>query len=220
MKYTALLLLVATFAAPASAESLMDKLKTGAGKVGDVAQKGVDAVGNAVDSTSELVSNEETPEATKAKLDTMAKEVLSRLLAENSEAAKAYIVSTGYAVFDMRRVSIFPLSAGYGRGVAVASPNGERTYMQMGTGGMGAAFGIGGFESQFVIMFETPVDFERFVEHGYDASADAGAMGGAERTTTEVKFTDGRSFFVLSKKGWRVNANASGTKYWKDEALN
>ena len=36
----------------------------------------------------------------------------------------------------------------------------------------------GGFESQFVVLFETPVDFERFVVDGYDASADAGAMQG------------------------------------------
>lgn len=38
--------------------------------------------------------------------------------------------------------------------------------------------------------------------------------------SVEVKFTDGRSFFVLSKTGWRVNANASGTKYWQDKDLN
>ncbi|MGK0261087.1 MAG: hypothetical protein ACI96M_004546 [Candidatus Azotimanducaceae bacterium] len=220
MKQTLFLLLIATLAAPVSAQSFMDKVKTGAGKVGDVAKKGVDAVGDAVDSTSELVSNEETPQATRAKLDNMANDVLARLLAENSEAAVAYENSAGYAAFDMRRVSIFPLSAGYGRGVTVSAPDGARTYMQMGTGGVGAAFGIGGFESQFVIMFETPIDFERFVENGYDASADAGAMEGTERTMTEVQFTDGRSFFVLSKKGWRVNANASGTKYWKDDDLN
>ena len=220
MKTTSFLLLFATLAGPVNAEGFMDKVKIGAGKVGNVAKKGVDAVGDAVESTTELVTDEETPEATRAKLDKMGNDVLARLLAENSEAAGAYENSAGYAVFDMRRVSIFPLSAGYGRGVAVASPDGARTYLQMGTGGVGAAFGIGGFESQFVIMFETPVDFERFVENGYDASADAGAMEGTERTTTEVKFTDGRSFFVLSKTGWRVNANASGTKYWKDDDLN
>jgi hypothetical protein len=150
----------------------------------------------------------------------MAEEVLAQLITENPEAVQVLEVSAGYAVFDMRRISVFPLSAGYGRGVAVSLPEGDRTYMQMGTGGAGAAFVIGGFESQFVIMFETPVDFERFVVNGYDASADAGAMQGDQRTTTEVKFTDGRSFFVLSKKGWRVNANASGTRYWQDKDLN
>jgi lipid-binding SYLF domain-containing protein len=203
-----------------SAQGLLDGLKKGTEKVGEITQKGVDAVGDAVESTNELVQNEETPAATRAKLDRMADEVLARLLAENPEAARAYEVSAGVAAFDMRRISIFPLSAGYGRGVAVSPFDGARTYMQMGTGGAGAAFGIGGFQSQFVIMFETPVDFERFVENGHDASANAGAMKGDERATTEVVFTNGRSFFVLSKTGWRVNANASGTKYWKDNDLN
>jgi len=220
MKKILLLVLLATSAGNANAQGLMDNLKEGASKVGEVAKKGVDAVGNAIESTSELVKDEETPEATRMKLDRMADEVTLRLVAENPEAARVFEVSAGYAAFDMRRVSIFPLSAGYGRGVAVSLTDNARTYMQMGTGGAGAAFGIGGFESQFVIMFETPVDFERFVQNGYDASADAGAMQGDERTTTEVKFTDGRSFFVLSKTGWRVNANASGTKYWQDEDLN
>lgn len=220
MKKILLLVLLATSAGNANAQGLMDNLKEGASKVGEVAKKGVDAVGNAIESTSELVKDEETPEATRMKLDRMADEVTLRLVAENPEAARVFEVSAGYAAFDMRRVSIFPLSAGYGRGVAVSLTDNARTYMQMGTGGAGAAFGIGGFESQFVIMFETPIDFERFVENGYDASADAGAMQGDERTTTEVKFTDGRSFFVLSKTGWRVNANASGTKYWQDKDLN
>lgn len=214
------LLLLASLAAPVHAQGLMESLKKGAGTIGDVAKKGANAVGDAVDSTAELVRDGETPEETREKLDLMANEVLARLLSENSEAQETLDESAGYAAFDMRRISIFPLSAGYGRGVAVSMPEGDRTYMQMGTGGAGAAFGIGGFESQFVIMFETPTDFERFVVNGYDASADAGIMEGEERSTTEVKFTQGRSFFVLSKTGWRINANASGTKYWQDKDLN
>lgn len=219
MKYALILAAAVSLASPAYSEGLLDTLQSGAEKAGDLAKRGADAVGDAVESTNELVRDEETPEATRAKLDLMASDILARLLDENPSAAKAFAQSSGYAAFDMRRVSVFPLQAGYGRGVAVR-PDGDRTYMQMGSGGVGAAFGIGGFESQFVIMFETPVDFERFVTDGYDASADAGAMTGDDRTTTDVQFTDGRSFFVLSKTGWRVNANANGTKYWIDADLN
>ncbi|MEP2027077.1 MAG: hypothetical protein ABJI96_00045 [Paracoccaceae bacterium] len=220
MKKFFLFLFVAVLAGPAGAQGLMDKLKSGADKVGSATKKGVDAVGDAVDSTGKLIRDEETPEATRNKLDRMADEVLAKLLEENSDAAEIYEVSSGYAVFDMRRISVFPLSAGYGRGVAVSGNDGARTYMQMGTGGLGAAFGIGGFESQFVIMFEELFDFEHFITSGYDGSADAGAMLGEDSTKTEVQFTNGKSFFVLSKTGWRVNANASGTKYWKDSDLN
>ena len=217
-------------AVPVQAESFMDKVRKGtenaadaigkgADKVGDAVGKGADSVQNSIQSTNELLRDEGTPAQTRDKLDRMADDVLARLLAENTEARRAYAISAGIAVFDMPRVSVFPLSAGYGRGVAV-SLTGDRTYMQMGTGGVGAAFGIGGFESQFVIMFETPVDFQRFVDNGYDASAAAGTMQGRERSGDSVQFTDGRSFFVLSKTGWRINANANGTKYWKDADLN
>ena len=41
MRAALLFLLITTLAGPVSANSLVDKLKTGAGKVGDVAKKGV-----------------------------------------------------------------------------------------------------------------------------------------------------------------------------------
>ena len=219
MKKFVIALSGALLATPVTAESLGNKVGSGLKSIGSAIEKGAEAVSNAADSTNNLIKNEETPEATRAKLDLMADEVISRLLSENPQAAEAYEISAGYAAFDMRRISVFPLQAGYGRGVAI-NTDGARTYMQMGTGGVGAAFGIGGFESQFVVMFETPIDFERFVEDGFEASADAGSMKGDERTSTEVQFTEGRSFFVLDKTGWRLNANANGTKYWKDEKLN
>lgn len=190
------------------------------GKIGSAVGKGLQAVGDTIESTAELVEDEESPAETRAKLDRMEDEVITRLLSENDDARNFMDISAGYAAFDMRRLTVFPLSGGYGRGVAVSKDGTERTYMQMGTGGVGAAFGIGGFASQFVIMFETSLDFERFIENGYDASADAGVMEGEDKTSQTVQFTNGTSIFVLGKKGWRVNANASGTKYWPDADLN
>ena len=220
MRIAVTLATLASLAIPANAEGLLDSVKEGASKVGDAVGKGIDAVGDSIDSTSELVQDEETPQQTRAKLDQMASNVMARLMAENEQAKSTMAESAGYAAFDMRQVTIFPLSGGYGRGVAVSTDGTSRTYMQMGTGGVGAAFGIGGFESQFVIMFETKADYQRFVDDGYDASADAGVMDGDEASKSEVRFTEGRSIFVLDKTGWRVNANATGTKYWPDEDLN
>lgn len=212
-RYTLLISLVLFAPTVAQAEGTL-------GKVGSAVGKGLKSVGNTIESTAELVQDEETPAETRAKLDRMEVDVLQRLLAENEQARTLKDVSAGYAAFDMRKVTVFPLSGGYGRGVAVSQDGSARTYMQMGTGGVGAAFGIGGFASQFVIMFETRLDFDRFIENGYDASADAGVMEGDERTTQTVQFTNGTSIFVLDKKGWRVNANAGGTKYWPDADLN
>lgn len=218
-------------AGPVSAEGVLDKIKKGventtdavgrgAETVGQTLEKGASAVDETITSTSDLLSNEATPEETRAKLDVIASDVLAQLLTENREAQALYDVSAGYAVFDSRKVSVFPVSAGYGRGVAVNKDTGQHTYMNMGTGGVGAAIGIGGFETKFVILFETEADLDSFITHGYDATAESGAMYGEERTDETLRFTDGRSFFVLSKKGWRVSAGASGTKYWKSPELN
>ncbi len=143
-------------AVPVQAESLMDKVRKGTenaadaigkrtDKVGDAVGKGAVSVQRSIQSTKELMRDEDTSEQTRFKLDQMADNILARLLAENTEARRAYALSTGIVVFDMRRVSVLPLSAGYGRGVAI-SLTGDRTYMQMGTGGVGAAFGIGGLD--------------------------------------------------------------------------
>jgi len=204
----------------AHANDLLDNVGNALDRGAEIVGKGVDAVGDTITSTKELVRDEETPEATRVKLDNMAGEVIARLLTENELARATFEESAGFAAFDMREVTIFPLSGGYGRGVAVSQDGSERTYMQMGTGGVGAAFGIGGFTSQFVIMFETEVDYQRFIENGYDASADAGVQEGEDRSTESVRFINGQSFFVLDKNAWRVNANAKGTRYWPDKDLN
>jgi len=209
-----------SFCGPALAESLLDKLKSGAEKVEQTIEKGAEKVDDTIDSTADLVTNEDTPEQTRAKLDAMADEVLARLLAENPDAAELYEISAGHAAFDTRKLSLFPVAAGLGRGVAVAKQDGTRTYMNMGTGGVGAAAGIGGFETQFVILFETEGDFLKFVNDGYDATAESGAMYGDGKTEETLRFIDGRSIFVLDKKGWRVAASATGTKYWKAPKLN
>ncbi|NOD34000.1 MULTISPECIES: hypothetical protein [unclassified Ruegeria] len=216
---------------PACAEGVLDKIKKGAENtaeaigrgaesVGDTVNKGAAVVDETIDSTSDLLSNEATPEETRAKLDVMAGEILDQLLAENPEAQSLYDVSAGYAAFDSRKISVFPVSAGYGRGVAVSKDTGQHTYMNMGTGGVGAAIGIGGFETKFVILFESRSDLDNFILHGYDATAETGAMYGEDKKGETVRFSDGRSFFVLSKKGWRVSAGASGTKFWKSPELN
>ncbi len=227
-----LILAAAVFlTSPAIAEGVLDKIKKGAENtanaigrgaegVGNTIEKGANAVDETIDSTSELLRNEATPEETRAKLDLMAGEILDQLLAENPQAQELYDVCAGYAVFDSRKVTVFPVSAGYGRGVAVSKDTGQHTYMNMGTGGVGGAIGIGGFETKFVILFETSADLENFIDHGYDATAETGAMYGEDRAGDTLRFTDGRSFFVLSKKGWRVSAGASGTKFWKSPELN
>lgn len=232
------------FALPGTAysEGLWNKVKKGASEAGEAIGNTANDVGNAVEntandvgnaasdvgnsidntvsSTAEMVGNEETPELTRQRMDGVAAKALDALFSESAEAKALYDLSSGYAVFDARQLTIIGATAGFGRGVAVEKETGARTYMKMGTGGVGLSLGIGGFDRKVVILFEDATLFRQFVDHGYDATAEAGSMFGDESETEEVQFVNGRTIFILTKKGWKVSFSVAGTKYWKDAKLN
>ena len=97
--------------------------------------------------TSSVVLAEEPVEkvdkrvAKRAAIDRMARETLQQLLSENPAASRAADNAAGYAVFDSFKAA-FLVSGGGGVGVAVDSSTGQRTYMKMGTAGIG--LGLGG----------------------------------------------------------------------------
>ena len=199
-------------AGTAQAEGLLDKVGKGVANI-------TKQVGQTIESTAELVQEDGTPAEIRTEVDKMAAESLQRAFAEVPAINSLFNESAGYAVFDSRQVKL-GVAAGYGRGVAVSNVDSSRTYMRMGTGGVGLQFGLGGFATKIIILFETEVDFTRFVTEGYDGSAGAEAMVIDETADESLRFTDGRSTFVLSEKGLMVNASVTGTKYWADEKLN
>jgi hypothetical protein len=203
-----------------SAPGLLGKLKGGAGKVVGAVEDVADNLGETIDSTVGLAASDKSPAETRFMIDAMAAASLQRLFAEQHDAKALFDTTAGYAVFDTRKIGALGVSAGLGRGVAVSQATSGRTYMNMGTGGLGLSLGIGGFETQIVILFETPEGFQSFTTDGYDASAQAGSMFGDETAGETAQFVDGRSIFVLSKKGWKISATAAGTKYWVDPKLN
>jgi hypothetical protein len=203
----------------------MKRFQRGAAAVGRGAASAVGTVVKSVDNSIEgsvdLFRNEATVEATRAELDSMAAATLERLLNEQPTARELYHMSAGYAVFDTRRLVVLGLAAGAGRGVAVLKSGGLPIYMNMGTAGVGFSFGVGGFETQVVMLFENEWDLLEFTRNGYDATAQAGAMMDEEKAEAFVAgFTNGRAIFFLTKRGWKVSATAAGTKYWRDADLN
>jgi lipid-binding SYLF domain-containing protein len=218
----------------ANAEISLEGIKEGATKaakaVGDTTKGAVDAAATAagkatgavketVDSTKAGLSDEATPEATRAKLDAMAEATLARLFADEPGSRALFDRSAGYAVFDKREASFYVV-AGYGRGVAVDANTGSRTYMKMATTGAGMGFGLGGFASQLVILFENSAALQRFMAEGLDATAAVDAMAGDEKERLALGFDDGKAVFVLTGKGWKIAAKLTGSRYWPDDELN
>ncbi len=222
--FTTLALTVST---GAQAQSWRDRLNQGADLLrqgADAVQDGAKVIGDrtneSINSTVDLFTNEATPEETRAELDIMAARTLERLFQEQPDAMVLFSESYGHAVFDTRKVVLAGIAAGAGRGVAVSGEDAGRIYMGMGTAGVGWSFGLGGFETQVVILFREEWLFNEFVTYGYDASADAGTMFGDDTASLGVHWIDGRAMFFLTEQGWKASATAAGTKYWVDPALN
>ena len=219
----------------ACAEISLDGLKEGAAKaakaVGDTTKGAVDAAGAVAGKATGAVKehrrldqggSERRGDARRRHAPSSMRwprQTLRRLFAEEPGSRALFDRSAGYAVFDKREASFYVV-AGYGRGVAVNPRTGARVYMKMATTGAGLSFGLGGFASQLVILFEDGATLGRFLAEGLDATAGVGAMAGEEKEQLGVRFTDGKAVFVLTGKGWKVSAKLTGSRYWPDETLN
>jgi lipid-binding SYLF domain-containing protein len=155
--------------------------------------------------------------AKRTAIDTMAVDAIKRVFTENERARQLADRAVGYAVFDSFKAA-FLVSGGAGVGVAVNDQTGDRTYMKMGTGGIG--LGIGGQSYQIVFLFEDTATLEKFVNKGWQADASANAVAGTTGKNADATFTHGMAVFVLTNKGLMAQADISGTKYWKHKKLN
>ncbi len=155
--------------------------------------------------------------AKRAAIDDMARQAVTRLLAENENASRLADSAVAYAVFDSFKLALF-VSGGGGVGIAVDNRTGEATYMKMGTGGIG--LGLGGQSYQLVFLFEDEATFRRFVDKGWHADASANAVAGTSGKNADASFSHGLAVFQLTNKGLMAQADVSGTKYWKHKKLN
>lgn len=164
-------------------------------------------------------AQEADPEAAAKRqaIDANADATLEKLFEEREDAEALYGSAVGYAVFTATKAG-FILSGGGGTGVAVDKGTEERTYMRMGTGGIG--LGIGAQRYDIVILFEDAAILGRFVQGGWDSSATAQAAAGREGIAVRSSFIDGVAFYQLTGKGLMAHADVSGTRFWVIDHLN
>ena len=156
-------------------------------------------------------------EEKRQKIDGMARETLERLSSAKPASRELYDSAYGYAVFDNFKLSLV-ITGGGGVGVAVQKGTGERTYMKMGTGGVN--LGLGGQKYQVVFLFETQKTFDNFVQKGWQADAGANAVAWKSGANAEASFVSGIAVYQLTEAGLMLQADLSGTKYWKSKKLN
>lgn len=156
-------------------------------------------------------------ESKRLKIDETAKHALDELLSKNGKAKMLFENSYGWAVFDNLKLA-FGFSGGGGNGVAVEKASGDRTYMKMGTAGVG--LGLGANKYQVVFLFQDERTFDNFVESGWQADATASAVAGQTGAEAKTDFVNGLAIYQITDTGLMAHADVAGTKYWKNKKLN
>jgi lipid-binding SYLF domain-containing protein len=149
--------------------------------------------------------------------DQMAKDTLTELYKTREQSKAFFDGSYGYAVFNNVKLSLM-VSAGGGQGVAVDKKTGKRTYMRMGTAGVN--IGLGAQKYQVIFLFEDKKIFDNFVNKGWQADANANAVAGTSGLNAEATFKNGIAVYQITEAGLMLQADISGTKYWKNKKLN
>jgi lipid-binding SYLF domain-containing protein len=156
-------------------------------------------------------------DAKKAKIDETAKQALDEVFNDSKNAKELYEKAYGWAGFDNLKLAL-GWSGGGGNGVAVNKKSGARTYMKMGTVGVG--LGIGAQKYQVIFLFQDEQTFRNFVDKGWEASASAQAAAGTEGIGGKTGFVNGIAIYQITEKGLMASADVAGTKYWKNKKLN
>lgn len=146
-----------------------------------------------------------------------------QLLYKHAPEAKEMIANAyGYAAFSNVGVNLVLLSAEGGTGVAHDNKTGKKTYMNMASGGVGFGLGIKDFRAIF--LFENKAVFDRFVNEGWEANAQADAAAKladkGDAINLAITVAPGIRLYKLTQNGLALQATIQGTKYWKDAEMN
>ncbi|MGA9047043.1 hypothetical protein [Sulfuricurvum sp.] len=149
-------------------------------------------------------------------------ETLQLLYKHAPEAKEMIANSYGYATFSNVGVNLVLLSAEGGIGMAHENKTGKNTYMNMASGGVG--FGLGVKDFRAVFLFENKAVFDRFVNEGWEANAQADAAAKladkGDAINLAITVEPGIRLYKLTQNGLALQATIQGTKYWKDGELN
>lgn len=163
----------------------------------------------------------DTPQEKRQAIIDMRNDTLTRLYAEKPESRQQIANAAGYGVFDSASQNLILIQTSGGYGV-LTSAAGKTTFMRMGGAGVGLGLGIKDYRE--IIIFRKVEDFERFLEYGWDASAQAEATAQAGEQGGSVEASQSVDLdiitYVLTESGIALQATVSASKYWPWSELN
>jgi len=184
-------------------------------------------------------------EEKKASVRKESEDLLKAMIAKKPELKQKIAKAVGYATFSSVNVNLLLLATSNGYGLAVDNKTKKETFMRVASIGGGVGAGIKDLKLLFI--FNNRDAMTRFVDQGWqfggqaDATAKSGDKGLAMEERLEVTADTkkpgasvGRSeglgevtslgapveIYQITSAGIAIQATVSGTKYWKDGALN
>lgn len=164
----------------------------------------------------------DTPDQARDKTRKMAAQTLEDLYKLEPDSRENIRKSAGYAVFNNIGTHLMLLSTARGAGIAVITRTRQEIFMKMISAGAGLGVGIKNYRVVFVFEEQTALD--RFLNSGWDGSAQADAAakskakGGAY--SGAVNIAPGVWVYQITQKGVALQLTLQGTKYSRDNHLN
>lgn len=161
-------------------------------------------------------------EEQRSEIRKMRQDTLARLYKLHPAARQHIQKAAGYAVFSNVGINLIFLSAAGGSGVAHDNRANRDIFMKMISGGVGIGLGVKDFRGVFV--FAEPDGLRRFIDSGWEASAQADAAAKAGRkggaVAGAITVAPGISLYQLTENGLALQATIQGTKYYRNDDLN
>jgi lipid-binding SYLF domain-containing protein len=152
----------------------------------------------------------------------MTRQTLGELYSSKPEARSLVANSAGYAVFNQIETKVLTAGSANGYGVAVNKATGKETYMRMA--GLSAGFGAGLTNTRTVIVFRKTSTYNKFINSGWSAAADAQAAAAVDRSGVgaglSINPTADPVVYHMTRSGVAVSASVGAEKVWADKSLN
>jgi lipid-binding SYLF domain-containing protein len=169
-----------------------------------------------------VAQGKDSKEAKRAEIQKVASNTLAQLYKVQPAAKEKIEKAAGYGVFSNFGLTILFVGGAGGKGLVHDNASKKDTYMNMGQAQAG--IGIGAAKYKAVFIFRDAKTLQAFIDKGWDAGGQAGAVAKAGKTgvadTVGTSSHAGIEIIQLGENGAIVGGTVAGTKYWKDSDLN
>ena len=166
--------------------------------------------------------NEEKIIQAREQVREMSQDALASLFEIAPGTQRAIDRSAGYAVFSTFGIKVFFAGGTTGKGIVVNRRTHRQTFMKMVQVQGGLGFGVN--QNRLIFVFTNAQALRNFVDQGWEfgGQGNLSAMAGGQGTqfSGAAAVSPGVYLYQLTNTGLSASITVSGTKYFKDPAMN